>query len=114
MTTGMKVSGETEIEHERSSFLFKGEGFLCFPLRDGCNDDSNVLTCDVDGDLCGGGDAVCVETTEGTTLCAAVAAGGAQLGCTSSRDCGLGKICVTFDGVCGTPNGCYEQKRGRR
>lgn len=90
MTIGMKVSGETAIEQERSSFLFKGEGFLCFPLRDGCNDDSNVLTCDVDGDLCGGGDAVCVKTAEESILCAAVGAGGAQSGCTTSRDCKLG------------------------
>lgn len=91
MTTGIHVSGEAEIEQERSSFLFnRGGEFLCFPLRDGCNDESNILTCDVSGDLCGDGDALCVKTTEDATLCAAVAAGGAQLGCTSSRDCDLG------------------------
>ncbi len=83
----------TENERDHRSLLLRN--FLCLPLFDGCNWNSDTIGDGGSGDPCGDNRGVCAETTEGGVVCVTEGRGDGDL-CSRSRDCS-GKYVFDFN-----------------
>ncbi|GAX28194.1 hypothetical protein FisN_2Hu011 [Fistulifera solaris] len=90
---------EAETENGHRSLLLRN--FLCLPLFDGCNWNSNTVG-NGSGDSCMDDRGVCAETTEGGVVCVTEGLGDGDP-CSRSRDCSGNRVCITLkNGFCVT------------